>query len=36
MAHEGVRAIKPSLKYAVLEALDEAEKRGWHRPRAES
>jgi hypothetical protein len=33
MAHEGVRAIRPSLKAAVLEALAEAETRGWHRPK---
>ena len=33
MAHESVRAIQPNLRSAVLEALIEAEKRGWHRPK---
>lgn len=33
MAYEDVRAIRRSLKQAVIEALDECERKGWHRPR---
>lgn len=34
MHSDNVRAIQPALKDAMLQALAQAEQRGWHQPRA--